>query len=336
MRGIWLTNTDSKILHSRSHLEQGLSQLKALGFDTLYPSVWHRGHSLYPSSIAEHYTGQLTLPQPEYQHRDCLAELLEIAHGLELRVVAWWEYGLMLPPNCSLVKRYPDSLTFTNTGDPLRRKAANAQLDTCVWLNPCDAHVTTMMGDLLADLVERYPLDGVQFDDHWAWPIELGFDPATQAFYRQSQGGIWPFGNRQSWADWSVGQLTNCWQQVVGRIRAIDPDCTISLAPNPLRFSIHNYRQDWQQWLNIIDELVIQVYRYDLPSFQGELAKPELQAIKEKTAIGLLTGLKGRIQPPDLIRQQAAAIQTAGFKGFSCFFYETAIEPTLIDLWPNL
>jgi uncharacterized lipoprotein YddW (UPF0748 family) len=336
MQGMWLTNTDSKVLHSRANLEQALGQLKELGFDTIYPSVWHRGHTLYPSPIAEKHTGHATLPQPEYANRDCLAELLEIAHDLGLRVVAWWEYGMMLPPTCTMVERYPGSLTFTNTGDRLRRKATNAQLDTAVWLNPCDPFVAKVMGDLLADLVERYRIDAVQFDDHWAWPIELGFDPATQAFYRQSQGGIWPLGNRISWADWSVNQMTDLFQQMVQRIKASRNSCQISLAPNPLRFSINNYRQNWQQWLGLIDELVVQVYRYDLASFQAEIGKPELQAVKEKTAIGILTGLKGKVQPPQLIQQQIAAMERAGYQGFSCFFYETAIDPTLVDMWNDL
>jgi uncharacterized lipoprotein YddW (UPF0748 family) len=329
MRGIWLTNTDSKLLHSRENLEQGLQHLKLLGFDTLYPVVWHRGYTLYPSEVAAKHTGCSTLPNSPYVDRDFLAELIDIAHQLEMRVVAWWEYGLMLPADCAMAKRYPDSLTLTNTGTTQRRKAIDAQLDPCVWLNPCDPEVFQRMGELLVDLVLRYDLDGVQFDDHWSWPIELGFDPATQAFYRQSQGGIWPFGQHQSWADWSVEQMTACFRSVVSQIKAVREELQISVAPNPLRFSINNYRLDWQQWLDLVDELVLQVYRYDLPSFQAELAKPELQSIKQKTSIGILTGLKGKVQPVELLQQQIAAVQAAKFQGFSCFFYETAIDPSL-------
>jgi uncharacterized lipoprotein YddW (UPF0748 family) len=329
MRGIWLTNTDSKILHSPQNIEQGLKQLKDLGFDTIYPAVWHRGHTLYPSEVAAKHTGCSTLPDSPYVGRDCLAELMPIAKSLDLRVIAWWEYGLMLPPDCGMVQKYPGSLTFTNTGSTQRRKATSAQLDPCVWLNPSDPDVSERMNELLVDLVQRYDLDGVQFDDHWAWPIELGFDPATQAFYRQSQTGIWPFGERQSWAEWSTDQVTLCFRSAVNKIKAFRPELQISVAPNPLRFSINNYRMDWAQWLDLVDELVIQVYRYDLKGFQGELGKPELQAIKHKTSIGILTGLKGKVQPLQLIQEQIAAVEAAKFQGFACFFYETAIDPSL-------
>ena len=169
----------------------------------------------------------------------------------------------------------------------------------------------------------------LQFDDHWAWPIELGFDPATQAFYRQSQTSIWPFGERQSWAEWSTDQVTLGFRSAVNQIKALRPDLQISIAPNPLRFSINNYRMDWSQWLDLVDEVVLQVYRYDLKGFEGELAKPELQAIKHKTSIGILTGLKGKVQPIQLIQEQIAAVEAAKFQGYACFFYETAIEPSL-------
>jgi uncharacterized lipoprotein YddW (UPF0748 family) len=328
MKGVWLTNTDSKLLHSRQNLETGLRQLQKLGFDTIYPVVWHRAYTLYPSAIAEKYTGHLTLPQPEYSNRDYLAELLEIAHELGLRVIVWWEYGLMLPPNCELVQRHPSCLTLTNTGDTLRRKTASAQLDQCVWLNPTDPQVIQMMKELVTDLVLRYPIDGIQFDDHWGWPVELGFEPATQAAYRQSATGIWPFGQQQNWANWAGDRLTAAFQQVISQIKQTNPSCLISLSPNPLRFSIDNYRMDWQHWyqLGLIDELVVQVYRYNLPSFQAELNKPELQLLKEKIAIGILTGLRGKKQSPELVQQQIAIVQGSGFPGFVCFFYETVIE----------
>jgi uncharacterized lipoprotein YddW (UPF0748 family) len=335
MRGVWLTNTDSKILHSKENIEQGLQHLKSLGFDTIYPAVWHRGHTLYPSEVAVKHTGYSALPDSPYVGRDCLAELISIAKDLEIRVIAWWEYGLMLPPDCGMVKKYPGALTFTNTGTTQRRKAISAQLDPCVWQNPCDPDVSQRMNELLIDLVQRYDIDGVQFDDHWAWPIELGFDPATQAFYRQFQTGIWPFGERQSWADWSADQVTSCFQSAVTQIKKLRPDLQISVAPNPLRFSINNYRMDWQQWLNLVDELVLQVYRYDLKAFQGELTKPELQVIKHKTSIGILTGLKGKVQPLQLIQEQIATVETAGFQGYACFFYETAIDPSLASAFRN-
>jgi uncharacterized lipoprotein YddW (UPF0748 family) len=327
MQGVWLTNTDSKLLHSRRNLETGLRQLQQLGFDTIYPVVWHRGYTLYPSPIAEKYTGHLTLPQPEYSSRDYLAELLEISHDLGLRVIVWWEYGLMLPPNCELVQRYPHWLTLTNTGDRLRRKTASAQLDQAVWLNPSNPQMVTMMEELVTDLVTRYPIDGIQFDDHWSWPIELGFEPATQTAYRKSATGIWPFGQQSSWADWAGDRLTDAFQQVVGQIRASQPRCMISLAPNPLQFSIDHYRMNWQRWqqLGLIDELVLQVYRYNLPAFQAELNKPELQQLKAKTAIGILTGLKGKPQPPELVKEQIAAVRSSNFPGFVCFFAETVL-----------
>ena len=54
----------------------------------------------------------------------------------------------------------------------------------------------------------------------------------------------------------------------------------------------------WQKWqeLGLMDELVLQVYRDRLDSFEIELSKPEVQAVRAKipTSIGILAGLKTR------------------------------------------
>ncbi len=32
------------------------------------------------------------------------------------------------------------------------------------------------MVDLITDVVDRYPVAGIQLDDHFAFPVELGYD----------------------------------------------------------------------------------------------------------------------------------------------------------------
>jgi uncharacterized lipoprotein YddW (UPF0748 family) len=34
---------------------------------------------------------------------------------------------------------------------------------------------------LIGEIVQRCKVDGIQLDDHFAWPVELGYDPFTRA-----------------------------------------------------------------------------------------------------------------------------------------------------------
>ncbi len=58
-------------------------------------------------------------------------------------------------------------------------------------------------------------------------------------------------------------------------IKKCQPTAIISLSPNPYTFSLESYLLDWQKWQqkNLIDELIIQVYRTDMNAFDWDQSK---------------------------------------------------------------
>jgi uncharacterized lipoprotein YddW (UPF0748 family) len=318
-------------MNSRSNLAAGLLRLSELGFNTIYPAVWQRGYTLYPSEVAKQLTGATVLPNSPFVGRDLLAEIIELAQPLNIRVIPWFEYGLMVPPGSPVARQYPDLLTLDARGNSQRIQGANGRQDPNVWLNPCHDRVRQFMVDLITDLVDRYPVAGIQLDDHFSFPIELGYDRFTrQLFHRHL------FAN---WERWRAKQLTTLLQQIVRSIRSIRPNCIVSISPNPLSFSKSRYLVDWQQWcdLGLVDELVLQVYRDRLEAFNSEIVKSEVRSIKTKipTLIGILTGLRTKSIATETIDRQVNCVKVNQFAGYSCFFYETLfheqLSPTPID-----
>ncbi len=57
-RGVWLTNVDSDVLFSRQNLAEGIARLADCGINTLYPTVWNGGFTLFPSAIAAAVLGE--------------------------------------------------------------------------------------------------------------------------------------------------------------------------------------------------------------------------------------------------------------------------------------
>jgi uncharacterized lipoprotein YddW (UPF0748 family) len=335
LKAVWLTYTDSQLLHSRQNLAEGLQRLAELGFNTIYPTVWTRGYTLYPSEISQQFTGAAVLPASPFVGRDVLSEIIELAAPLQLRVIPWLEYGLMVPPKSAIALNHPELLTIDVRGNFQRIQGANNVLDPHAWLNPCHPAVCEFMCALIADLVRRYPVTGIQLDDHFCFPQELGYDRFTQELFLQHHGGksAPSAHDRSSWIDWGSMRLTELLAQIFRKIKTIRHDCIVSISPNPLHFSRTRYLADWQQWadLGLIDELVLQVYRDRLSAFASELAKPEVRAIRHQipTAIGILTGLKNRPIASEIISQQVAKTIADRFAGFSCFFYESLIHERL-------
>jgi uncharacterized lipoprotein YddW (UPF0748 family) len=112
LKATWLTNVDSQILHSRSNLAAGLARLAELGFNTIYPVVWQRGYALYPSEVARVLTGAQLLPNSPFVDRDVLAEIIELARPLNIRVIPWFEYGLMVPPQSVIASQQPELMVL--------------------------------------------------------------------------------------------------------------------------------------------------------------------------------------------------------------------------------
>jgi uncharacterized lipoprotein YddW (UPF0748 family) len=330
IKAVWLTNVDSQVMNSRENLAAGLSRLAELGFNTIYPAVWQRGYTLYPSDVAKELTGAAVLPNSPFVGRDLLAEIIELAQPLNIRVIPWFEYGLMVPPPSTIALQHPDLLLLDILGNSQRIQGANNKLDPNVWLNPTHDRVRKFMVDLIADVVCRYPVAGIQLDDHFSFPVELGYDLFTQQLFKQQ--------HQANWHEWRGLQLTKLLKQIVSSVRSTRSNCIISISPNPLGFSKSRYLVDWQQWCNLelVDELVLQVYRDNLGAFERELNKAEVRSIEMKipTLIGILTGLRTKPIATDIIRSQVNLTIANQFAGYSCFFYETLwheqLAPTIV------
>jgi uncharacterized lipoprotein YddW (UPF0748 family) len=334
IKAVWLTNVDSQVLGSRANLVAGLNRLHQLGFNTIYPCVWQRGFTLYPSPIAQDWTGEAVLPNSAFVGRDLLAEIIDIATPLQLRVIPWFEYGLMVPPQSTIASQFPELIAIDRRGSQQRIISASGKPDPNLWLNPCLPQVQDLMVDLITDLVRRYPVAGIQLDDHFGWPKELGFDRLTQDLFRQQRGKIAPADRADPiWSDWGCSVMTALLDRIARSVKSTRHNCIISVSPNPLDFSRRNYLADWQTWhqRGIIDELVLQVYRDNLFAFNTELNKPEVTAIRQQipTAIGILTGLKGKSIDERLIKQQIQATIDRGFAGVGYFFYQTVFDSQL-------
>ncbi len=325
LRGVWLTNVDSDVLFSGDRLKAALEQLHRFHFNTIYPTVWNDGYTLYPSAIAQQATGRSVLNLPGLTERDMLQELIDLSHQRKMSVLPWIEFGLMAPAESELVKRHLEWITSRADGSQVVMEGKHPR----VWLNPFHPQVQQLMVDLVTELVTNYEVDGIQLDDHFGLPVTLGYDAYTRQLYQLDNPGRSPPQNPQdlTWIRWRANRITALMERIFAAVKAKRPDAIISLSPNPQHFAYTEYLQDWFSWerKGLIEELLIQVYRNDLQRFQEELKRPEVQiAVKHiPVGIGVLSGLKDRSVPMTQIREQVTQVRQKGLAGVSFFFYET-------------
>ncbi|WGV26228.1 glycoside hydrolase family 10 protein [Halotia branconii] len=325
LRGVWLTNIDSNVLFERDRLKKSLQRLDELNFNTVYPAVWNWGYTLYPSKVAAKVIGRSLDPTPGLQGRDMLKEIVSEGHKKGLTVIPWFEFGFMAPADSLLAKNRPQWLTSRSDGTKIVKEGTHNR----VWLSPFRPDVQNFIQDLIVEIVRNYDIDGIQFDDHFGLPSELGYDAYTVALYKKEHGGKAPSKNPKDpeWVRWRANKITDFMKRVFTAIKANKKDCLVSVAPNPQRFSYEFFLADWQRWerMGLIEELVLQIYRNDLNVFVSELEYPEVQAAQSHipVSIGILAGLKNRPIPMEQIQTQVQKVRDRNFAGVSFFFYET-------------
>jgi uncharacterized lipoprotein YddW (UPF0748 family) len=328
LRGVWLTNIDSDVLFSRANLDRAAQRLKRLNFNTIYPTIWNGGYTLYPSPVAERAFGKSVEPIPQLQGRDMLAEAVEVGHANGMTVIPWFEYGLMADEGSELAKLHPEWLARRKDGSTVFVQGDKKQ-HRLVWLNPVRPDVRRLLVNLAAEVVSKYNVDGIQFDDHFGLPVELGYDDYTVALYQKEHNGKSPPANPKDreWVRWRTRSITNLLIEIFAAVKTTKPNCLISLSPNSKDFAYTNYLQNWSQWvrLGFVNEIVVQVYRYQLKDFLREIEQPDLKEVRRKlpVGIGILTGLRIRNVDMKQIASQVKATRDRKFHGFSFFFYET-------------
>jgi uncharacterized lipoprotein YddW (UPF0748 family) len=326
IRGVWLTNVDSEVMFSPDRLENALQTLQQMNFNTVYPTVWNWGYTLYPSPVAQQASGVAIDPRvPILQDWHMLSDLIQTAHQKGLTVIPWFEFGFMTTAESEIAAQHPDWITNRRNGSQIWQDGIYQRR----WLNPFKPEVQQFILGLVLEVVTRYDVDGIQFDDHLGLPDDFGYDAYTVQLYRQEHQGRLPPANPQDpgWVKWRADKITAFMRRVFQAVKARKPNTVISVSPNSYPFAYHHFLQDWRTWerSGLIEELIVQVYQSNSQQFLTELARPEVQAARQHipTAIGLLTGLKDTPVPIRQVQQQAAWIRDRRFAGISLFFYES-------------
>ena len=206
LRGVWLTNIDSDVIFSRNNIIDAVNRLDKLNFNTIYPTVWQGGYTLYPSAAAQGVFGQSIDPSPELKGRDILKEIIAQSRQKGIAVIPWFEFGFMAPAESELATLHPDWLAQRRDGSTIWKEGEHER----VWLNPFHPEVQQFILDLILEIVDNYDIDGIQFDDHFGLPVEFGYDPLTVLMYQEQIKSPPSDDSRETfWVRWRADKIND-------------------------------------------------------------------------------------------------------------------------------
>ena len=167
---------------SRSELEAIADRVRSLGMNAIYFQVRPESDAAYSSAI-EPWSRFLSGNQGSNPGYDPLDQLIEVAHQRGLEAHAW-------------ANPFRGLTSATSTPDPLhpvnRFPDAAEPYGDGVTMNPADPAVRAHVRDVLVDIVSRYDVDGVVFDDYfYPYPSSEPFpDDADYSAYLASGGTL--------------------------------------------------------------------------------------------------------------------------------------------------
>ena len=328
VRGVWVAGPQhNQFWASREAMRAELQGFKAAGLNSVYAVMLMPGRTLYPSARMAQLTGVKQLES--LGDRDVMQELLEEAKPLGLRVIAWLEFGFASHYDSTrgLLHRKPEWAALNREGKPVVKNGFH-------WMNAFDPEVQQLLIDLSVELLQRYPLlAGVQGDDRLpALPSSAGYHPELLKAYGWRAGQPLPQDSDPAWLQWRADRLTDFLKRYHAALKTARPGMVLSLSPSPYPWALQEYLQDWPAWMRagLVDELLPQLYRRDLPAYQRLLTETQAHVPAgqlDRVFPGMLLALGPEIVPsPALLRQWLDANRAAGFRG-EVQFHSTGIAP---------
>ncbi len=354
-RGLWvLCEGSQRVLEHPERIPALLDDARALGATDLFVQVYRGGRAWFDSSLADPLP---YLQLRERTGRDTLADLLAAAHGAGLRVHAWVNALSLANQRDAPILRdlgrdavlvdqagrslldYPD----LDVPPPDRRYY---RLGTpAVWLDPAAPGVAERVAATFAELLARYPLDGLHLDyirypdvlpfspgSRFGVGLDLGHGAPTRERFRLETGLEPPsppdrLGNADAWDAWRRDQVTQLVARIRDSARRARPGVALSAAV--WSFADRAYLsvgQDWRRWLeeDLLDFAVPMAYTLDSRLFRYQAA--ELVRGERARQVWLGVGVWLFAKRPEEAVQQLRLARDAGAAGDALFSWDAIAD----------
>ncbi len=234
MRAVWvpfmslnMQDTDHSEQAFRDKFDHIVAQAKEHGLNTLIVHVRSHGDAMYPSDYYP-WSHLLTGTQGQDPGFDPLQYMVEATHQAGMQFHAW------LNPLRIQVNQTPAALSqdnpytlWRNDEDPNNDQwVLDYQEDK--YYNPAIPQVRERIIDGVEEIVSRYAVDAIHFDDYFYPTSDASYDQSSyDAYVAQLGEGSKPL----SLADWRTTNINALISGVYSAIKAINPEVQFGISP---------------------------------------------------------------------------------------------------------
>lgn len=220
----WPSTNNLSTSQQRAELVALMDRAKQLKLNVLIFQVRPGCDALYSSSIepwSEYLTG--TMGKPPEPFYDPLAFAVEEAHKRGLELHAWFNPYRARQANA----KSPIAPTHISKTHPQMVR----QYGKSLWLDPGEKEVQDYSLSVVMDVVKRYDIDGVHFDDYFYPYKEQDSSGRTLDFPDESSWQRFGAGGKLSREDWRRENVNVFIRRVYQSIKAVKPWVKFGVSP---------------------------------------------------------------------------------------------------------
>ncbi len=254
--GIWITYYElSAMLKSESgfkaEFKDVIKNCKKLKIQNLYIHTRAFGDSLYPSDY---------FPQMKdtggYDY-DIFEHILGECKKNGLKVHAWINPYRISSSTTNIDEIANGSPAYKWLNDQNSENDSNVGFANGIYFNPAKPQVRALVVDGIRELIAKYEIDGIHFDDYFYPTQSEDFDKNTYNEYIKSTA------NPLSLADWRRLNVNTLIRECYTAIKYANADIIFSISPAAsVKDNYNNLYADVSYWIQegLIDKIIPQLY----------------------------------------------------------------------------
>ncbi len=235
-RGVWVATVsnidypkkpDTRPVALREQWIQLLEHYKRMGMNAVVVQIRPAGDALYPTALAP-WSAFLTGRQgqaPSDPEFDPLAFMIQETHRMGMDFHAWMN-PYRATVNLDTASLHPSHAFYAHRPWLIRYGSR-------FYFNPALPEVRSHINEVITEVVEKYDVDAIHFDDYFYPYKEEGLVFPDSADYRLYGGGFW------SIDDWRRSNVDSLILMVSKSIREIKPHVQFGISPFGIWRTVH-------------------------------------------------------------------------------------------------
>lgn len=254
--GVWLTFSEiNTMLSSQNGFEaeitQAVNNCKDLGLENIYIHIRSYCDSLFKSDYFP-----LTEKAQTFSF-DVFDYMIDAFHNADIKVHAWINpYRVQTSSaDINLLRADSPAYKWLKDEDPLNDR--NVCIKDGIYLNPAEAQVRELVISGVKEVITRYDVDGIHFDDYFYPTTDAAFDSISyEAYKSQTQ-------NPLSLEDWRRSNVNLLISSCYTAIKNIDDTVLFTVSPAAsIEKNYNEFYADVAHWVEngYIDWIIPQLY----------------------------------------------------------------------------